>query len=402
MDENGMKKQHIYLDHGASTPVHPAVMEAMRPYWTEQYGNPSSTHHFGRTARRALDRARQTIADLLNARPDEIVFTGCGSESDNLALRGVMWAARFGGRVRSGRRGNHLIVSAIEHKAVLETACQLRDHFDFDLTILPVDATGKVDVAAVEDAIRPDTVLISIMAANNEIGTLQPIEAIGQLARARGVLFHTDAIQTAAVTAWDMDVMPIDLASFAPHKFYGPKGIGFLYARQGIDLLPTLTGGSQEEGRRAGTSNVPYAVGAAEAFRLAMAEREDNVAHYQRLRDRLIEGVLAAVPEGAVLTGHPEERLPHNASFAFRNVSGNDLLIQLDMAGIAASSGSACTTGNPKPSSVLEALGLDQEWTKGGLRLTVGRQNTMEDVETAIKAVPQAVDTLRALSSQAA
>ncbi|MDX1687320.1 MAG: cysteine desulfurase family protein [Candidatus Promineifilaceae bacterium] len=390
------EKEHVYLDHGASTPVHPDVMDAMRPYWNEHYGNPSSNHHFGRTARRGLDRARQTIADLLHARPDEIIFTGCGSESDNLALRGVMWAARL------SDRGNHLITSAIEHKAVLETAHQLRDHFDFDVTILPVDETGQVDVGAVEAAIRPDTVLISIMAANNEIGTLQPVQAIGEVARAHDVLFHTDAIQAAAVTAWDVETMPLDLASFAPHKFYGPKGIGFLYARQGIDLLPTLTGGSQEEGRRAGTSNVPYAVGAAEAFRLAMVEREENVAHYRRLRDHLIEGVLAAVPEGAVLTGHPEERLPHNASFAFRDVSGNDLLIQLDMAGIAASSGSACTTGNPKPSAVLEAIGLDPAWTKGGLRLTVGRQNTMEDVEVALVAIPQAVDALRALSLQTA
>jgi len=402
MDKDTMKKQHIYLDHGASTPVHPEVVEAMRPYWTGQYGNPSSTHEFGQAARRGLDQARQTIARWLNARPDEIVFTGCGSESDNLALRGVMWAARLGGRVRSGRRGNHLITSAIEHKAVLETARQLRDHFDFDVTILPVDQYGQVDVAAVEAAIRPDTVLISIMAANNEIGTLQPIEAIGQIARAHDVLFHTDAIQAAAVATWDMDAMPLDLASFAPHKFYGPKGIGFLYARRGVRLLPTLTGGSQEEGRRAGTSNVPYAVGAAEAFRLAMEERAENVAHYRRLRDRLIEGVLASVPDGVVITGHPEERLPHNASFAFRNVSGNDLLIQLDMAGIAASSGSACTTGNPKPSAVLEAIGLGPAWTKGGLRLTVGRQNTMEDVETAVKAIARAVDALRALNPQTA
>ena len=393
-----MRKRHerIYLDHGASTPVHPEVVEAMQPYWTEQYGNPSSTHHFGRAARRALDGARQTIADLLNTQPDEIIFTGCGSESDNLALRGVMWAARSGGR------GNHLITSAIEHKAVLETAHQLRELFDFDVTILPVDEAGQVDVAAVEAAIRPDTVLVSIMAANNEIGTVQPIRDIGEVARSYGVLFHTDAIQAAAVTAWDMDGMPLDMASFAPHKFYGPKGIGFLYARQGVELIPTLTGGSQEEGRRAGTSNVPYAVGAAEALRLAMEQREENVAHYRRLRDRLIEGVLAAVPEGAVLTGHAEERLPHNASFAFRNVSGNDLLIQLDMAGIAASSGSACTTGNPKPSAVLEALGLGPEWTKGGLRLTVGRQNTMEEIEAAIEAILQAVDALRALNLQTA
>lgn len=381
--------RHIYMDHGASTPVDPQVIEAMLPYWTETYGNPASTHHYGRQAARGLETARRTIAGLLNARPHEIIFTGCGSESDNLALRGVMWAARANGR------GNHLIVSAIEHKAVLETAEQLRDHFGFDLTILPVDRDGRINLEKLETAIRPDTALISIMAANNEIGTLQPIQAIGEIAREHNILFHTDAIQAAAITAWDMQTMPIDLMSIAPHKFYGPKGVGILYLRDGVELVSALTGGGQEDGRRSGTVNVPFAVGAAEAFRLAMERREENIAHYTALRDRLIDGILTAIPDNCVLTGHRTERLPHNASFAFRNLSGNDLLIQLDVAGVAASSGSACSTGNPKPAAVLQAIGLDDQWTTGGLRLTVGRQNTMADIEYVLQCLPEAVNKLQ-------
>ncbi|MDT8305370.1 MAG: cysteine desulfurase family protein [Anaerolineae bacterium] len=384
----------IYLDHGATTPVDPRVVAAMLPYWTEYYGNPSSVHRQGRRAEEGLSTARQQIAGLLGAEPEEIIFTGCGSEADNLALRGVMGAARAAGR------GNHLITTAIEHKAVIDTARQLAAHEGFEVTILPVDETGQVSVDDVDAAIRPETVLISVMAANNEIGTLEPIEAIGALARERSILFHSDVIQAAAVRRWDMRALPLDLASFAPHKFYGPKGIGFLYVRHGVDLLPALTGGSQEHGRRAGTENVPFAAGAATAFALVMAELEENVAHYTRLRDRLIAGVLAALPGDVILTGHPEERLPHNASFAFRDISGNDLLIQLDVAGIAASSGSACTTGNPLPSSVLEALGLSEEWTGGGLRLTVGRQNTVEEVERVLAVLPEAVRTLQQFRAQ--
>lgn len=391
MSSKNMNESHIYLDHGASTPVHPQVLEAMLPYWTEAYGNPSSTHEFGRSASRGVENARSTVAELMNAQPDEIVFTGCGSESDNLALRGVMWAARANGQ------GNHLITSCIEHPAVLETARQLRDYFGFDLTVLPVDEYGQVKVAKLEAAIRADTALISIMAANNEIGSMQPVEEIGQVARAHQIPFHTDAIQAAAVMSWDVTTLPVDLISVAPHKLYGPKGVGILYVREGIELVPALTGGSHENGRRAGTVNAPYVVGAAEAFRLAMADLAERNTHYRQLRDRLIEGILAAVPEDCMLTGHPTERLPHNASFAFRHLSGNDLLIHLDMAGIAVSSGSACKTGDPKPSAVLQALGLGEEWTKGGLRLTVGLQNTMEEIEYVLDTVPGVVRKLRDL-----
>ena len=384
--------KRIYFDHGASTPVDGRVLEAMLPHWTENYGNSSSVHAYGRRAHRALEQARQTIADLLHARANEIIFTGCGSESDNLAVRGAMWAARANGG------GNHLIISSMEHSAVLETAVQLRDLHNFDLTILPVDQHGLITPSDLDAAIRPDTVLVSIMAANNEVGTMQDIEALAAVAQKNGVLFHTDAIQAAAVCRWDLAESPIDLMSIAPHKFYGPKGIGILYAKSGIALISGLTGGGQEDGRRAGTSNVPYAVGAAKALELAMAELDERNAHYQNLRDQLIAGLLAAFPDDCILTGHPTQRLPHNASFAFRNLSGNDLLMHLDMAGIAASSGSACKSGDPKPSRMLQALGLGGEWTKGGLRLTVGSQNTDDEIHYFLEVIVSVVAKLRRLA----
>jgi cysteine desulfurase len=281
----------------------------------------------------------------------------------------------------------------------LETAVQLRDQFNFDLTILPVDAYGRVSVNDVAAAIRPDTALISIMAANNEIGTVQPIQAIGALAREHGILFHTDAVQAAATTRWDLPTTAIDLLSFAPHKFYGPKGVGILYVRDRIELISSLTGGGQEDGRRSGTVNVAFAVGAAEAFQLAQTNIEERVAHYTSLRDQLIAGVMAAVPaDDIILTGHPTERLPHHASFALKNMSGNDLLIHLDMAGVSASSGSACKTGDPKPSAILETIGLDPAWTKGGLRFTVGSQNTPADIEHVIQSMPGVVEKVRKIS----
>lgn len=383
----------IYLDHGATTPVHPQVVEAMAPYWSEQFGNPSSYHATGAIARRAVDKARQTIAECLGVDAESIVFTGCGSESNNLALRGAMLSARAAGR------GNHLITSAIEHSAVLETARQLRDYYDFDLTIVGVDEFGRVSAADVERAMRPDTALVSVMAANNEIGTIQPWAAIGELARERGALFHTDAVQLIAARDWVLADEPVDLLTIAPHKFYGPKGVGILYVRRGVELVPALTGGGHEYGLRAGTLNVPLIVGAAEALSLAMDERELRIAHVSRLRDRLIGGVLAGAGPDCLLTGHPIERLPHHASFAFRSLTGNDLLIHLDQAGIAASSGSACSSGDPKPSAVLQATGLGSEWTKGGLRLTLGIHNTDEDIDVAVAHLLQIVTRLQALES---
>ena len=389
-----MVNKNIYMDYGATTPVRQEVLEVMLPYWTDYYGNPSSVHKFGQQASLGLRQARETIAKSLHCDTGEIVFTACGSESDNLALRGAMWAARKNGD------GNHMITCEIEHKAVLETAFQLQHSAGFEVSVLPVDEYGQVDPADLEQATRPDTVLISIMAANNEIGTVQPIETIGRIAQEHGILFHTDAVQAIAVSDWDVNSMPIDLMSLAPHKFYGPKGIGILYARRGVELMSTLTGGGQEEHRRAGTENVSYAVGAAEALRLAVAERKENVAHYQDLTNRLIDGLLSHLPKTCRLTGHPTRRLPNNASFTFRNVSGNDLVFRLDVAGVSASSGSACLTGDPKPSTVLSAIGLSNEWTLGGLRLTVGRHSTMEDVEYVLAILPGIVVQLEELKAQ--
>jgi cysteine desulfurase len=388
------KRNEIYLDHGATTPVHPDVVAAMLPYWHEEFANPSSHHRSGYRAARAVGLARELVADLLGASPDEIYFTGCGTESNNLALRGAMLAARSAGR------GNHLITSCVEHSAVLETARQLRDHFGFDLTILPVNDHGQVSPDEVEAAIRPDTVMISVMAANNEIGSVQPWTEIGSIARARGLLYHSDAVQLVAMRQWDLSSEPIDLMTLAPHKFYGPKGVGILYVRDGVGLLPTLTGGGHEKGLRAGTINVPLVVGAAEALRLAMVERAERMVHFVKMRNILLREIPAALPDRCMITGHPEHRLPHHASFAFKGISGNDLLMHLDMAGVAASSGSACSSGDPKPSPILEALGLDATWTKGGLRLTVGRQNTMEEIEQVVLLIPSLIDRLLALENR--
>lgn len=388
-----MGRKQIYLDHGATTPIRQEVMDAMLPYLTEHYGNPSSVHRFGQTASSGLENARAKVARSIDCLPEEIIFTGCGSESDNLAIRGIMWAAR------EAARGNHLITCTIEHKAILDTAYQLRDIAGFDVTVLPVNRFGKIDLAELETAIRPDTALITIMAANNEIGTFQPYEQIGEIARQKGIYFHTDAIQAIAVRDWSMSSLPIDLMSISPHKFYGPKGIGILYVRKGVGLVSSLTGGSQEDGRRSGTSNVSFAVGAAEALRLAVEERDSNTMHYTSLTRPLRRGILELFKGDALLSGHPTDRLPQNASFVFRNIEGNDLLRHLDLAGVYASSGSACLTGDPQPSAVLEALGLEPEWTRGGLRLTVGQQNTISDINYVLAILPGIVNKLRKLNS---
>ena len=305
-----------------------------------------------------------------------------------------MWSARISGR------GNHLITSAVEHKAVLETAKLLRDLHGFELTIVPVDEFGIVELEQIERAIRPDTALITIMAANNEIGSVQPLDQIGSMAREYKIHFHSDAIQTAALTRWDFKNLPVDLLTFSAHKFYGPKGLGILIAREGINLTPAITGGGQENGRRAGTENVPYAVGAARAFELAMSERRENIDHYRTLRDRLIVGILGASPDGCRLTGHQSSRLVNHASFAFKNISGNDLIMHLDIAGIGASSGSACLVGDPKPSSLLGELGLDESWSSGGLRLTVGRQSNLDEVDYTVEKLSEIVPRLNHLQKK--
>ena len=302
----------IYLDHSATTAVDPRVVEAMLPFWTETYGNPSSIYGLGRRAGAALEDARRRIAAILNCQPAELVFTSCGTESDNLAMRGVLLAAAAKGK-------RHIITAPTEHHAVLHTAADLAEHLDFDVTHVPVDRQGIVDPAAVAAAIRPDTALISIMLANNEVGTIQPIAEIGAIARERGVPFHTDAVQAGGYLPLDVDALNVDLLALSAHKFYGPKGVGLLYVRRGVRLLPVQTGGGQERGRRSGTENVPYIVGMARALEIAHAERESETRRLTALRDRLIDGLTAAIPD-ITLTGHPTQRLPGHASFLVRGV----------------------------------------------------------------------------------
>jgi cysteine desulfurase len=379
----------IYLDYAATTPVDPRVVEAMLPYLTADFGNPSSVHVFGRRAEKALEQARRTVAGVLNCAPDEVVFTGCGSEADNLALRGLALAERE----RRGAR--HIVTTPIEHEAVLATAHQLRDHYGFELTELPVDAAGRVNPDDVARALRPDTALVAVMYANNEIGTVQPIAQIAERCRERGIALHTDAVQAASQLDVDVRALGATTLALGAHKFYGPKGVGALYVRAGAALLPAQTGGAQERGRRAGTQNVAYIVGLAVALRLTADERAAHNARFEALRERVIASVLGAIPESR-LTGHRTERLPNHASFAFRGVNGNDLLMHLDLAGLAASSGSACKTGDPRPSGVLLALGLEPEWALGSLRVTVGRSTTDAHIDRLLEVLPGLVSKLRA------
>jgi len=377
----------IYLDHSATTAVDPRVVEAMLPLWTETYGNPSSIYGLGRRAGAALEDARRRIAAILNCQPTELVFTSCGTESDNLAMRGVLLAA-----APKGKR--HIITAPAEHHAVLHTATDLAEHLDCDVTYVPVDRYGIVDPAAIAAAIRPDTALVSIMLANNEVGAIQPIAEIGAIARARGVPFHTDAVQAGGYLPLDVDALNVDLLALSAHKFYGPKGVGLLYVRRGVRLLPVQTGGGQERGRRSGTENVPYIVGMARALEIAHAERESETRRLTALRDRLIAGLIAAIPD-ITLTGHPTQRLPGHASFLVAGAEAEAMLIALDLAGVAASSGSACATGAPTPSHVLTAMGYGPQEAMGALRLTLGRENTEADVDFVVAKLPEIVTRLR-------
>ena len=386
------QRRAVYLDHSATTPTDPRVVEAMTPYFTEIYGNASSAHQFGRKAETAIENARRSIASILNCKPSEIVFTSGGSESDNLAVRGAAWSmcTQYG--------KNHLITTPIEHSAVGRTCKQLADLMGFEQTVLPVDAYGLVDPEDVANAITEQTSLISIMYANNEVGSVQPLAQIGALAKERGVLVHTDAVQAAGQLSLNVQELGVDLLSISAHKFYGPKGVGALYVREGIDITPSQSGGSHESGRRAGTHNTPFIVGMAKALELAYAECTERVAHYQKLRDLLIDGITQRVPSAQV-TGHPTNRLPSHASFVFSGIEANTLLMHMDMKGVAASSASACKTGNPSPSGVLLALGYDEQTALGSLRLSVGKDTTEADVKHAINVVAECVETLGRLDA---
>lgn len=380
----------IYLDHAATTAVRPEVVEAMLPYLTQRAGNPSSVYAYGREARRALDDAREQTAAILGARPQEILFTSGGTEADNAAIKGVAFAALQRGK------GRHIITSQIEHHAVLHT-CEWLEQFGFRTTYLPVDRHGLVDPADVEAAIGDETALITVMYANNEVGTIEPIAEIGRIARARKIPFHTDAVQAGGQLDLNVQRLGVDLLSLSAHKFYGPKGVGLLYVRSGTRWQPQQQGGAQERNRRGGTENTAGIVGMTAALKLAYEHLEPNNAYLRRLRDRLIEGVLTQIPESE-LTGHPSRRLPNSASFVFRHVEGESILLSLDVKAIYASSGSACTSGALEPSHVITALGYPPEVARGSLRLTVGLENTEAQIERVLAELPPAIAALRAMS----
>ncbi len=380
----------VYLDHSATTPTDPRVLEAMLPYFSEDYGNGSSAHSFGRRAEQAIEDARESIARIFHCEPTEIVFTSGGTESDNLALRGAAWS-----RLSKGR---HLITTPVEHSAVLRTSAQLADVMGFERTLLPVDVAGMVDIEDFAGAIRADTTVASIMYVNNEVGTIEPIPQLAAQARERGVLFHTDAVQAAGQLSLDVQALGVDMMSISAHKFYGPKGAGALFVRDGVELVASQSGGSHENYRRGGTYNTPGIVGMAKALELAYEELDARTAHYQVLRDQLIDGVLSRVP-GASLTGHPEQRLSSHASFVVDGIDGNMLLIHLDLKSVAASSASACKTGNPEPSGVLLAMGYPAELALGSIRLTVGQQTTAEDIDYAVETLAATVEKLHKLKN---
>ncbi|MEI8166151.1 MAG: aminotransferase class V-fold PLP-dependent enzyme [Chloroflexales bacterium] len=382
-----MSERSVYLDHAATTPLDPQVLAAMLPYFTQHAGNPSSIHQIGRAALQALDDAREQVALVLGCTRREIVFTGGGSEGANLALKGAALALREAGR------GAHLIVSAIEHHAVLDAAAYLQ-RFGFTLTRLPVDAAGLVRPADLRAALRPDTALVSVMYANNEIGTVQPLAELGAICRAADVLLHTDAVQAPGCLPLDVEALNVDLLSLTAHKFYGPKGVGLLYVRRGVPLLPQINGGGQERRRRAGTENIPGIVGMAAALARAEAGRAAYTARMAHLRDRLIDGLLARIPQ-SWLNGDRERRLPTNANLGFACVEGESVLLLLDQAGICASSGSACTSGSLDPSHVLLALGLAPDAANGSVRFTLGHSIGEADVDYVLQVLPPMIERLR-------
>jgi cysteine desulfurase len=376
--------RRVYLDHNASTPVHPDVLAEMLPYFGQVFGNPSSVHGFGREARDAVDTARERVAGLLRARPDEIVFTSGGTESDNFGVKGLAWA----------RGRGHIITSKIEHHAVLRT-CQALEGQGFTVTYLPVDEHGMIDPDDVRRAFRPDTIAISIMHANSEVGTIQPVRAIGALAREHGVPFHVDAVQTFGKVDIDVEAFNIDLLSFSGHKIYGPKGVAGLYIRKGTRMVAVQHGGEHERRRRAGTENVPGIVGLGKAAEVRGREMKDELQRVTALRDRLWDGIRARVPD-VRLNGHPTERVPGTANIAYKNVESESIVLGLDLKGIAVSAGSACTAGSVEPSYVLVAMGVPIEWAMGAVRLSLGRSTTAEDIDYVIESVEPIVRKLRA------
>jgi len=378
----------VYLDNAATTALSPKVLEKMMPYLTDTYGNASSPHSFGQVARIGVEHAREQVARAINADPSEIVFTGCGTESDNTVLFGV--AERY------AKKGDHIITTNVEHHAILHS-CAALEKKGIKVTYLPVDKDGLVTPEQVRDAITDKTILVSVMFANNEVGTIMPIPEIAAVCHEKGVLFHTDAVQAAGHIPIDVKAMGIDMLSISGHKFHGPKGVGVLYERKGIRLPSYIIGGEQEKGRRAGTENVAGIVGLGEALELAVTNMSETSARMTRMRDRLIEGIEASIPE-VKLNGHRTKRLPNNVNFSIKYIEGESILLMLDMAGIAASSGSACTSGSLDPSHVLLALGLTHEVAHGSVRLTLGDDTTDEDIDYVLETLPKVAHRLRAMS----
>jgi cysteine desulfurase len=380
----------IYLDYSATTPVDARVVNAMTPYFSAAFGNPSSVHRYGQVAEAAIDSARETVAVVLNCKTEEIIFTSCGSESDNLAVRGAAYAMRE----KTGAKW--ILAARAEHPAVTKTLLHLEKYEGFLIEWLDVDEHGMITPEVVSRAICDNTAIVSVMYANNEIGTINTIKEIAEICKAKEILFHTDAVQAAAYLPLDVQVLGVDMMSLGAHKFYGPKGAGALYVRKGTPLVSHLTGGRQEFSLRAGTENVPYIVGFAEALRLTNEERDQRVMHVKPLRDQIIGTVLETIPDSR-LTGHIEARLPHHASFAFKGVDGNLLLTLLDAAGFACSSGSACKTGNPEPSEVMNAIGLSRDWGLGSLRVTLGVHTGHVEVNSFLEVLPDLVQKARKL-----
>ena len=380
--------KRIYMDNGATTRVTEPVFEAMKPYFCEIYGNPSSAHNFGYVSRHAVDAAREQVARAINADVNEIYFTGCGTESDNWAVRGAAY--------ENVKKGRHIITTAIEHHAILHTCAQLEKE-GFEVTYLPVDEYGFVTPEQLDAAIRPDTTLVSIMTANNEIGTIEPIAELAAVCKKRGVLFHTDAVQAIGSVKIDVKAMQIDMLSMSGHKFHAPKGIGVLYIRKGVRLQQFMNGGAQERNRRAGTENLASIVGIGKAIELATADIDVHNAKLSAIRDHMIERILKEIPYTR-LNGHPTTRLPGNVNVCFRFIEGESLLMLLDAKGIAGSSGSACTSGSLDPSHVLLAIGLPHEIAHGSLRLSLSEENTMEEADYVVDALVEIVSRLRSMS----
>jgi cysteine desulfurase len=383
-----MRSQSVYLDYAATTPVDQRVLEAMLPYFSDSFGNPSSVHRWGQKAEAAVERSRAQIAQLLGCLTSEVIFTSCGTESDNLALRGAAYHAL------RNRGAKHILIPPVEHHAVLHTVQDLAENHGFELEYLPVDSYGRVEAKDLEARVRPDTAVVSVMYANNEIGTINPIQTLAQICRVNNVPFHSDAVQAASQLPIDVNALGVDMMSIGAHKFYGPKGVGALYVRSGVELDATQTGGSQESTLRAGTHNVPLIVGMAKALEITQSEREIHNLHFEHLRNQILSCVIREIPDVRI-SGHPEIRLPNHASFVFDRIDGNQLLIALDIAGFGCSSGSACKTGNPEPSEVLTAIGIETEWALGSLRVTVGRQTTQEDIDLFLQILPTILSKLR-------